>query len=414
MPCSLPAKYSRCLSGLLLAGCLHSAWAEDSGVHLDVVTSADPGSNAARSFVVAPLDKAIPQGIMRNTQPGTLLLQIPFVIQLRETPPTATQLRWRIEIEKPTHGSIEVLSKYSGKFSHKKNARYWESTLLDHTAYEREKLVFRPKPNRHTPTIYKRGRGQDGHRRRQGGGTQLIDDNGFNPRHGYKVSVQFLEGGEVRHTYVTEIRMDNVDMIRQEYINHYGIKRYWGEQGNLPVPYRDELSRVPEKSTSFMGNPLSESEYGLMINDGMSAMAQLVAQAYQQQLRLYKTSQTLTDLNKKPLPIPDSRLWLSGGWRNPERNEWYSNALNGIHQRGGAVDIIVYEPPGHINSAISYWILWNALQNFKGKIDAFWQLETNGRPMRTREYQEDISPKNGIPDAFDKADHLHLNINYDE
>ena len=112
------------------------------------------------------------------------------------------------------------------------------------------------------------------------------------------------------------------------------------------------------------------------------------------------------------MTIPDSQLWISSGWRNPERNEWYSNAVNGIHQRGGAIDFIIYEPPGHINSAIAYWILWLGLENNKDKINAFYQLEVNGRPMRTDEFKDDIEPRNGIPDAFDKADHLHANIVY--
>ena len=52
------------------------------------------------------------------------------------------------------------------------------------------------------------------------------------------------------------------------------------------------------------------------------------------------------------------------------------------------------------------------MQEQKENINAYWQLETNGRPMTSQELQQDIEPKNGIPDAFDKADHLHANIHY--
>ena len=118
------------------------------------------------------------------------------------------------------------------------------------------------------------------------------------------------------------------------------------------------------------------------------------------------------DLDYRKLYIPDSNLWVSSGWRNPERNEWYSNAVNGIHQRGGAIDFIIMAPSNSRDSAIGYWVLWQALEKQNKNINAYWQLEVNGRPMTTQELEQDIEPKNGIPDAFDKADHLHANINY--
>jgi hypothetical protein len=30
--------------------------------------------------------------------------------------------------------------------------------------------------------------------------------------------------------------------------------------------------------------------------------------------------------------------------------------------------------------------------------------------MKAREYEQDIKPENGIPDAFDIADHLHIQL----
>ena len=69
-------------------------------------------------------------------------------------------------------------------------------------------------------------------------------------------------------------------------------------------------------------------------------------------------------------------------------------------------------PSNSRDSAIAYWVLWQALEVQKASINAYWQLETNGRPMTTQEFKQDIEPKNGIPDAFDKADHLHANIQY--
>lgn len=202
-------------------------------------------------------------------------------------------------------------------------------------------------------------------------------------------------------------------MIRQEYINHYNIKRYGrGKNGNIPIPKRDEISNIPGKSNKLEGNPLTESRYKLIINDGMLELANKINQAYTQNLNNLKANNLFLDLNQNKLKIPDNKLWVTSGWRNPERNEWYSNAVNGIHQRGGAVDFIIMAPAHSQQSSIGYWILWQALENNKSRINAYWQLETNGRPMTTKEYKLDIEPKNGIPDAFDKADHLHANINY--
>ena len=240
-----------------------------------------------------------------------------------------------------------------------------------------------------------------------------MNDSVYNPRLNYLIHVDILRGAKISESYDATISMDDKDLIRQEYINHYGIKRYgYGGDGNLPVPRRDELSAIPNKSANVLGNPLSESAYGLLVNDGILDLVQRVSDIYNAQLAYYRDN-PLLDLNKKVLPIPQSKLWLSGGWRNPERNEWFSNATNGIHQRGGAVDIIPNEPQGDIKNAIVYWILWNGLQQNKKEFSAYWQLETRGRPMRTNEFKEDIEPVNGIPDAFDKADHLHLNIHYD-
>ncbi len=202
-------------------------------------------------------------------------------------------------------------------------------------------------------------------------------------------------------------------MVRQEYINHYKINRYGrGGYGDLPVPLREELSSIPSMPANLLGIALSESRYGLMIDDGLTELAVSVAKVFESAKQKYKSEGlAFADLNKNPLPVPKSELWLSGGWRNPERNEWYSNALNGIHQRGGAIDIVANEPHSDKRSAIVYWFLWKALQ--ENPLDAFWQLETRGRPMVTREFKEDIEPKNGIPDAFDKADHMHINIKYE-
>jgi hypothetical protein len=379
---------------------------------LVVTTSSNSESNAEHSFVVVPDGKLIPEGIRHITTPATLTTQIPFVVELQPPADAGTQLQWRISVEKNHYGKVEVLSAFNGTASDKNNF-VWQSATLDDNIRERHRLLFRPKLSRHQPVIYKRGMGPKNQRRPYGGGTRDIDDDVYNPRLTYDVHLDILRHGAVIESHDARLRMDNKDMIRQEYINHFGIKRYGrGGDGVLPVPRRDEITDIPAKPKNILGAPLSESSYGLMVNDGVMDLIVQIADLYARQQALYRQN-PLRNLRKENLPVPDNKLWISGGWRNPERNEWFSNALNGIHQRGGAADIIINEPPGHINNAISFWMLWNALESKTHNIAAFWQLETNGRPMRTAEFKEDIEPANGIPDAFDKADHLHINVHYD-
>ena len=379
---------------------------------LQVVTSSDPGSNKSRSFVYVENNASIPQGIKQQTSTTTLKLQIPFVVDLPVPLSRDETIHWQIKLGSKFSGSVNLLSKY--RFSFDKPTLSWYSGVLTHLVPDRQRLVFRPAPEEHRPAIYKKGRGRDGKRRKYGGGSVKINHRFFNPRLSYEVIATVKTASDVEKKYRTVIRMDNKDMVRQEYILHYGINRYGrGDNGNLPVPNRDELSSIPTMPAHLLGNALSESRYGLMVDDGLTELAVNIVRLYENKKnQLKKTGERFKDLNNKSLPIPESELWLSGGWRNPERNEWYSNALNGIHQRGGAIDIVANEPHDDKRSAIVYWFLWQTLNEHKS-LDAFWQLETHGRPMTTREFREDIEPKNGIPDAFDKADHMHINIKYE-
>jgi len=379
---------------------------------LNIFSSSDIDSNEINSFIVIPKNSKIPEGIKQNSQQNTLSLQAPFVIELKLAPADDETVTWKIVITKKRYGTIDLLSNFKGKRKNTLQGFNWYSDALDSTVLDRHKLVFRPKPRSHQPQMYKKGKGANSKRRKYGGGSQAIDDELFNPRLSYHVFVDVEKAGQLQRRHQAVLQMDNIDMIRQEYINHFNISRYGrGENGLLPVPRRDEITQVPQKSPKLTGNPITESQYHLLVNDGIFDLAVQVADIFQQQKQYFKNT-PLRDINKKPLPVADNQLWLSGGWRNPERNEWFSNATNGIHQRGGAIDIIINQAPNTKRSAIAYWILWQGLEMNKNSLNAYWQLETNGRPMRTREFAEDIEPKNGLPDAFDKADHLHININY--
>jgi len=382
---------------------------------LHILSSDNPESRANNSFIFIPQGKKIPQGIKRGSKESFLKPQVPFVVDLPvEIKPTAL-LQWHIITSRETYGEINLLSKYHMEKVKSEGEVIWSSDILRNDTVDRTRLVFKPDQLVHYPAIYKRGRGSNGKRRSKGGGTVEIDFKRFNPRIAYYIEavVTDIEKQELIQ-YTGKIAMDNKDMIRQEYINHYNINRYGrGENGNIPVPLRSEITKTPSVNIHLLGNSISESSYGLMIDDGVASIAGLIADLYEQSKnKHFKTKQKFLDLNGRELTIPDTKLWLSGGWRNPERNEWFSNALNGIHQRGGAIDMVANVPHNDKRSAIIYWFLWNMLEN-QNYIKAFWQLETHGRAMTTKEYQEDIEPLNGIPDAFDKADHIHINIKYD-
>jgi len=381
--------------------------------HLSVVTSANPQSNAIQSFIIIKKADFLPHGIKHASKQNIISQQTPFVITLTQKLTPQQSLQWSIKVLDKQHGTIELLSKYSGNGRMLNSGYLWKSDSLDEKIKNRQQLVFRPAPFSHQPAIYKKGKGPKGTRRRYGGGTRNIDEKKYNPKFSYDVSVTISENKKVIANHKANLSMDRIDMIRQEYINHFNIRRYGrGENGSIPIPKRNEISSIPNKPENLAGNPLTESQYKLIINDGMLDLAKKISQAYTNSLKRLKTKNTLYDLHKNLLNIPDSKLWVTSGWRNPERNEWYSNAVNGIHQRGGAVDLIIMAPSNSKQSAIGYWILWNALQKNKSEIKAYWQLETNGRPMTTKEFKQDIEPQNGIPDAFDKADHLHANVIY--
>jgi len=381
--------------------------------YLSVITSANPESNAVQSFVIIKPGKFLKEGIKNGSKQQVIAQQTPFVIEYTKELKEGQFLQWNIKLSNKKHGTITLLSDFKGKGRLLNSGYLWKSQALDSSVKDRHRLVFRPKPFKHQPVIYKKGKGRNGKRSKYGGGTRKINEKKYNPKFAYDITLKIMRDKETIFTHRAHLEMDRKDMIRQEYVNHYNRKRYaYGERGNIPIPKRDEISRIPAKPETLEGNPLTESRYELIINDGMLELASKINAYYRKSVKKLQSEGGILDLNKKRQKVPDTRLWLSSGWRNPERNEWYSHAVNGNHQRGGAVDIILKAPPNTIESSIGYWILWNSLAKNKKQIKGYWQLEKNGVPMTTKDYTLDIEPKNGIPDAFDKADHLHANVSY--
>ncbi len=390
---------------------MNTAFAVDEG--LSVFTSDNPESNALRSFIVIPSRYEIPQGISKQAVQSVLKKQAPFRIEILDRITDKQKVQWSITITKNSFGRIRVRSDYSGKKKIGKTSTNWTSFKLDSPVKDRHILLFQPRRQKHLSSVYKKGKPTSAQGVSKGGGTKSIDIEGRNPRLAYEVEGRILDANnKIIKRYQTTLQMDNKDMIRQEYINHYKISRSTaGESGNLPVPTRDEIKLVPAKPQGYDGNTLTESDYDLIIEDGAIGLSKLILDAYGLMKKFYRNpGNELRDLNGIPLTIPDSRLWLSSGWRNPERNEWFSSALNGVHQLGAALDLMPNEIPRKKEAAIVYWVLWKAIESIPDQHRFFAQLKALTVPVRATSFKLDIEPKNGIPDAFDKADHLHINL----
>jgi hypothetical protein len=399
------------LAILVVSSFMHSALAADEG--LRVFTSDNPESNALRSFIVVPAKYEIPHGISMQAADPILKKQSPFRIQIADEIADDQYIQWSITITKNYFGRIRVRSDYSGKKKVGDISTNWTSFKLDRVVKDRHILLFEPRQQKHLSRVFKKGKPISANGVSNGGGTELIDREGRNPRLTYEVEGRILDPkGKIIKRYNTTLQMDNKDLIRQEYINHYRIPRATaGESGKLPVPTREEIRMITEKPEGFEGNSFTESEYQLIIEDGSIDLSRLLLDAYEHMKKFYRQpGNELKDFNGNPLTIPDSRLWLSSGWRNPERNEWFSTALNGSHQLGAALDIMPNEIPRQNKAAIIYWVLWNAVESIPDQHRFFAQLEALTVPVRPASFKIDIEPKNGIPDAFDKADHLHINL----
>ncbi len=411
-------KYKHCNIALLLVVFLHlySPNIDSSqrlSKYLSVTTSANPESNRINSFIIVPDGNLILEGIKSKAQTKRIGKQIPFVIEYIRYLRPEINVQWLVKIKNKRHGKIKVLSNFKGESSIIGRSNQWSSEVLDSNVANRDRLVFRPVPFEHVPKKYKKGKGKTGKRTRYGGGTRKIDRSKYNPRYAYEVTLHLYRDNKRVFTYKTNLQMDRKDMIRQEYINHYKIEHYRGEDvGNIAVPMRSEISAIPKMPVDMEGNPLTESQYKLIIDDGMSDLANKINIFYTKHLREVRAKGGLIDRNKKRRQVPDNKLWISSGWRNPERNEWYSNFVNGNHQKGGAVDITIMAPAASTESALGYWLLWETLKKYRKRIGGTWQLESNGIPFKRKDYWQDIDPMNGIPDAFDRADHLHANVEF--
>lgn len=379
---------------------------------LQVFTSSNAESNALQSFVVVPDKVKIPEGITSQSQKEFLAKQLPFKIELLDEIEDAHQVQWKVTILQNAFGQIRIKSTHAGKNQVGADTTSWTSDRLGKKAPDRHILIFEPLIQKHDFASYKKEEANHSSGISRGG-TASIAIKGRNPRLAYRVEASIINvSGETIRSYTSSIEMDNKDLLRQEYINHFGIAlASAGALKKLPVPSRADIKTIPPRPQGYDGTALTESEYGLMIEGGAVKLASQILEAYESKKHFYhQAGNQLRDLNGNIFTIPDSRLWISSGWRNPELDEWFSEGLNGSHQLGTALDLIPNEIPRTRNAAIVYWVLWESIKSMPNKHRVFAQLESLAVPGRKSSFIIDIEPKNGIPDAFDTADHLHINL----
>lgn len=327
-------------------------------IGLSVTTSANIESNSLHSFIYfSKHNKNVIQGIKLSTHPSILKKPIPFKFVLNDPLDKSIFIQWEVRTRDKAYGRIKLKSNFLGDYKNAKPGRIWLSKKLSAGIKNRHILEFYPKAQTHQPPLYKKGRGKQNKRRKYGGGTKGLNDYIYNPRLAYEVTVSLYKNKKLVTSYTQKIQQDDKDLLRQEYINHYGRKRYGrGKQGEINIPTRAELTPRPDNIKSFDGGTITSSNYQVMVEDGMINLANKVADAFKKTKQHVKNKALImVDLNNNNLPISSNNLWFSSGWRNPERNEWYSNAINGIHQRGAAIDIIPNERPGSLMAASTYW-----------------------------------------------------------
>lgn len=358
--------------------------------NLDITPSTDVYSAAADSFIVD------------STLSGPITASIPASALVGNE-----KVRWEIEALKgrdndAAYGSVNVTqgAPVAGEGVGKEDGSFGNKIVVE-TALGAN-LVFDPVPPKHSPKKYTRGMG-----------TVNIDVYTKNPRLGYRITGSLLRDGVWIPFKNKIVQMDDIDMIRQEYVNHYGRGSTGNckgiDIGNIKVPIRADIIEIPAISAPFKEGNWSESSYGLMLNGNMQKRAKEVNKLYAGVRDQYTTTSPLLDLTGNAMPVITTGLRLSGGWRNPERNEYYSSCINSKHQLGNALDlapehaIMQKTATARKQRAAFYWLLWKSMGTFSGTA----QLE-NTSSIRINDFTVDKKPKNGIPDGYENAGHLHI------
>ena len=120
--------------------------AEVFSEHLSVISSADPESNAKQSFIIIKKGTFITQGIKHSSKQSKISQQTPFVIKYTAKTSSSQLLKWNIKVLDKQHGTIKLLSEFTGNGRMLGSGYQWQSDLLDENIKDRQQLIFRPAP----------------------------------------------------------------------------------------------------------------------------------------------------------------------------------------------------------------------------------------------------------------------------
>jgi len=336
----------------------------------------------------------------------------------------------------------------------KQNTSAWESGIL--SLSDARKVTFRPCPPSHNTIEYKA----------TGGGTKGMDGHRKNPRLAYKVSATIYKtGGSPKSLGPVIAKMDEIDMIRQEYITHYAsadaltsyttsgnamtatqlAKLKASVKSKVKVPTRDKVvleSSLTEGYWASYTNTDNHTGYAYqyVVEDGMVKMWE----AYKKAFDTYSAIEVITGTtpNTATFTFPAGvSMRVNSAYRNPERNEAIGSKPDSTHMLGRALDIgatglalrTSSNAADKLKRGQAFYKIWRSINiglkyKYKAKSTTvttadFWQLEGDGPwdvkvkngetgsfGWQVLSYGEDRN-HNGILDGYEQVGHLHMQDN---
>jgi hypothetical protein len=255
-------------------------------------------------------------------------------------------------------------------------------------------------------------------------GTNKIDVWRHNPHVAYKITA--IVNGNKEYTAIA--KMDHIDVLRQEYVNHITstIGHSGGNSMNTPksvvVPARETFKLIPSTGSWVERNKSDfwNYSYDVLVDVSMQTLLSELTTIVDNNINTEFT----TDTGEEVSWPSSATLVVTSGYRNPERNERVGGATGSRHMLGRALDIAVKGVNG-ANKEIAYYVLWEILQANRPASADLVQMEDgpadwikkynygNSSESTDTDWVDDNDQfiNNGIQDGFLLIEHVHLQDN---